>query len=585
MSATPLAFALWRQLARRPAGPLAALAGWAGQPVDALCTALDGLAAAGVPVMHSAGLYWCEAPVEPLDIAQDAACVDVVEVHPLLPSTQDRALALLRAGGQSRVLVAAETQSAGRGRSGTAWLSPLGAHLTFTLGWRFRGIAAAQLVSLPVRLGLVLARVLEQHGVPVRLKWPNDLWLHGRKLGGILVEAHPAGAETLICAGFGLNHRMPPSTVLPWPEQPWIDLVAAAPAAGSRSLWLQRLLPALCAELAATQAAQGGDWQADFSRYDALAGQSVSFQHGERLICGEAAGVGHDGRLRVQVAGGEHQVGAGAVQLLRPAQRDVPWQLLLDCGNTRLKWAWSTLDGRALLAGGAVLLRDQTGVQRSPAQLAAELRAAIALLHQQRPPAALWLCSSHGGDRAALRKALADVFDCAVADLHTPDRLGPWCSAYRDPRRLGLDRALAMRGALDLPALPERTLLVSVGSALTLDLLQSDGRHLGGLIAASPTLSMQALHSLSPRLDPRGAHYAALAVDSPDAVLSACLQSAAALVERVVRQHGAQRVLWSGGGAGPVQAIVELPGVPGERSDALVLRGLAHWQQEAESGP
>lgn len=575
-------YSLWRHLGARPAGMLAALADTSGLSPAVLAAALDGLTAAGVPVAHASGLYWCDAPLQPLAWSDLPPGFEAAELHDQLPSTQDRALALLREAGCSRVLVVAESQTAGRGRGGAAWLSPLGAHLIFTLGWRFRGADAAKLAGLSVRLGLALARALRAHGLPVRIKWPNDLWLCGRKLGGILIEAHPSGSDMLICAGFGINHRMPRSSALPWPTQAWIDLAAAFPQVAPRSDWMRVLLPALCAELDSVQAGVDSGWAQDFHRFDALAGAAVRFQRGERMDCGTAAGITADGRLRVLVEDAEQQVTAGEVQLLRPEQRDVDWQLLLDCGNTRLKWAWSAVvDGRnAVLAGGAVSLRDKFGVLQAPAQIAADLFAAVSRLHNSEPPDAIWLCSSFGGDRDALREAIGTRFGLTVPALDTPAHAGPWRSAYPNPTRLGLDRALAMRGALDLPDRPERTLLVSVGSALTLDLLAADGQHLGGLIGPSPTLSMQALHCLSPRLDPAGATYHGLACDSADAVYSASLQSAAGLVERVVRQRGAALVLLSGGGAGPVQALLDLPRVTVQANDTLVLRGLAHWRFE-----
>src|SRR6185369_14521141 len=97
---------------------------------------------------------------------------------------------LLRRGvdAPSGTVVFAEQQSAGRGRRGRAWRLPLGANLMFSVLWRFDAGFAA-LAGLSLAVGAALAQALESIGVRnVALKWPNDLQVDGRKLGGILVE-------------------------------------------------------------------------------------------------------------------------------------------------------------------------------------------------------------------------------------------------------------------------------------------------------------------------------------------------------------------------------------------------------------
>lgn len=570
--------ALWRQLAAAPAGTVAALAASLGWTPQAVIEGLEALTTAGVPVWTQAGLYGCQPAPQPLAVAAADlhGCCERVVLCDTLGSTQDHALAQLRDEPALRsVLVTAEQQSAGRGRSGRAWMSPLGAHLTFSLGLRLPpGIGTAALVGLPVRLGLAVARTLAAHGVPARLKWPNDLWLAGRKLGGLLVELHPGtGADTLLIIGLGLNHRMPAHQ--PWPDQPWIDLAATGLLPASRAAWLQRLVPALAevARQTADPAAPSG-WTADYAAYDALAGHSVRAQHGNDWITGAAAGIAADGRLRIHGTDRVHLLSAGEVHMVRPGQREVPWRLLLDCGNTRLKWAWSTGDGALVLPGPSVQLRDAGGQLRPLLRITSDLTAAIAALCVQEPPSSIALCSSFGGDRGALEQALSTLFGVPVQQPATPATLGRWRSAYPQPALLGYDRALAMRAVLPLLAEVERALLVSVGSALTLDVLGADGRHEGGLIGVAPTLGASALHALSPRLDPAGAGYAALAIRSNDAVFSATLQAAAGLVERIARQQRVQRVLLTGGGAGPLQAILDVA-LPVHTLDHLVLWGLA----------
>lgn len=124
-------------------------------------------------------------------------------------STNARLLARAETGAPSGTVVSAATQTAGRGRRGRAWLSAPGDSLTFSLLWRFApGTAPA---GLSLAIGLAVARAIEKvsaGGTAPRLKWPNDLLLDGRKLGGILVELVP-GAPHAAVIGIGLNLRLP----------------------------------------------------------------------------------------------------------------------------------------------------------------------------------------------------------------------------------------------------------------------------------------------------------------------------------------------------------------------------------------
>src|SRR6185503_7682519 len=93
------------------------------------------------------------------------------------------------------VLLAAEEQTAGRGRRGRRWHSARGAGLTFSLGRRIRR-PARELSALSLVAGVAAASALRALGVrKAALKWPNDLVVEGAKLGGILVEARTAGGR------------------------------------------------------------------------------------------------------------------------------------------------------------------------------------------------------------------------------------------------------------------------------------------------------------------------------------------------------------------------------------------------------
>ncbi len=124
-------------------------------------------------------------------------------------STMDVAHAQAEAGAPDGTLVVADRQTAGRGRGGRRWASQPGAGIWLTLVERPSDADALGVLSL--RLGLAAAPVLDRFAdEPVRLKWPNDLWLAGGKLAGVLVEARwQAGALAWVAIGVGVNVAAP----------------------------------------------------------------------------------------------------------------------------------------------------------------------------------------------------------------------------------------------------------------------------------------------------------------------------------------------------------------------------------------
>ena len=127
------------------------------------------------------------------------------EFHARIGSTHDRARALVREESPLPALVVADRQSAGRGRRGRRWVSdtPLGLWCTVARDW-----PAGDLGPLSLRVGLAVARGIEAEaqGLRIEVKWPNDLLVAGRKLGGILCER--AGGAVLVGIGINVNQRM-----------------------------------------------------------------------------------------------------------------------------------------------------------------------------------------------------------------------------------------------------------------------------------------------------------------------------------------------------------------------------------------
>ncbi|KFN51984.1 hypothetical protein N790_13200, partial [Arenimonas malthae CC-JY-1] len=209
----------------------------------------------------------------------------------------------------------AERQTAGRGRRGRAWASPLAAHVYLSLSRRFDGgIAALQGLSLAVGVAAVQAL----HGLGYRdvgLKWPNDLMVGSRKLGGILVELRGDAAGPLhVVVGLGLNVAMPPSAAETI-DQPWCDLAGLSPRPPSRQAVATALLDALLPMLARFEREGLAPWREAWARHDLLAGKAVRVQEGPRVVEGVALGLAEDGALRLRTASGEHLCHAGEASL------------------------------------------------------------------------------------------------------------------------------------------------------------------------------------------------------------------------------------------------------------------------------
>jgi BirA family biotin operon repressor/biotin-[acetyl-CoA-carboxylase] ligase len=120
-------------------------------------------------------------------------------------STNDVARARAMEGAPHGTVISAETQQAGRGRLGRAWWSPpSGAALMSVILRPTKG--TAHLAAVALEAGVAVVEALAEQGVEARVKWPNDIWIGGRKAGGILSELiEDAGGSPAVIVGVGLN--------------------------------------------------------------------------------------------------------------------------------------------------------------------------------------------------------------------------------------------------------------------------------------------------------------------------------------------------------------------------------------------
>ncbi|MEO6918228.1 MAG: biotin--[acetyl-CoA-carboxylase] ligase [Collimonas sp.] len=224
-----------------------------------------------------------------------------------------------RGGLTAPTLLVAETQTAGRGRAGRAWLTAPSAALTFSLAWPFAAPLHA-LVGLPLAVGVTIAETLADFGVDVQLKWPNDVLQNGRKLAGILIEtATAADQQVWAVIGIGINLSVPEQL------QQQIGQRAASlptPAAQDRDLLLGSLLSALARNMRQFESQGLSVFVERWNRLHAFAGQQVSIlDQGKVLHEGRALGIDQIGRLMLQLDGSASPIAIMAGDIsLRPKE-------------------------------------------------------------------------------------------------------------------------------------------------------------------------------------------------------------------------------------------------------------------------
>jgi BirA family biotin operon repressor/biotin-[acetyl-CoA-carboxylase] ligase len=225
--------------------------------------------------------------------------------HRLTDSTNARARELAIAGAPAGTVVTATEQNAGRGRQGRTWSAPPGKALLMSA--IVRDLTRRDAL-LPLAVPVAVAEACDEFaGSRCGIKWPNDIWIDGRKLSGILLEGRPQDGWAVI--GIGLNvgtlsdefpeelRETATSLVIESGSDPGVEAVLAA------------VLAALERRLADKPQAIVEAWR----ERDILHGSHVRWAHGE----GVAAGLDENGSLLVDTDSGRVALDAGEVHLLR----------------------------------------------------------------------------------------------------------------------------------------------------------------------------------------------------------------------------------------------------------------------------
>lgn len=536
-----------------------------------------------------------------------------LEVLPSTGSTNDVLWERWQHGGNiHKHVVLALEQTQGRGRLNRPWLNQVGQTLMFSVAWQVQRITP-DLAALPLVVGWCIQQALLQQHIPAQLKWPNDLVIGSLKLGGVLVESKQRGERWHVVMGIGIN-------VAPLADAGVREIATACVAHqaqfSSRDFLLQ-LLPLLERTLQQFSVQGFVSLQDAYERQmrDILRPVSL-FERGAVLGEGVVLGVNEVGALRVRAANGQEQVYLNGEISLRPnheasekattrpstnsapmaepaapaklepvtnsepmtnkvshptAMATVPARyVLLDGGNSQLKWAW--VDGaRQLHFGGRAPYANL--------QAFADFMASV-------PDVPIVGCAVCGSKKMAAVEQATGRLQSGKQIQWLPSMrhaLGV-TNHYYKVQQHGSDRWFNVLGSRQFSH--NSCVVVSCGTAITTDAITHDNHYLGGSIMPGFNLMKEAMAAKTANLNqPIGKPYP-FATSTPNALASGMHDAACGAV--VLMHHRLQQrqpdapvdIILTGGGAGKIEQQLPRALILDSEVkivDNLVLFGLLNW--------
>ena len=488
-------------------------------------------------------------------------------------SSNDEIMALARQSADlaHKALCVAHFQTKGRGRQGRSWVNRQGECLMFSLGWTFDK-PQYELGSLALVVALACRRALADIGLDVNIKWPNDLVVANDKLAGILIETARVDNKTVAVIGIGINF------VLPKEVENATSVQALFQTASKQGVNVKTLLNAVLAQLdeLLSEYAQNG-FASCVGEYDAAnrdTGRPVLLlQEGRIVHEGVVKGVDAQGALRLLTDNGEKTIVSGEISLRpdnRPAQPAVAKPerfLLLDGGNSQLKWAW--VENGTFSEVGRAPYRDLTQLGEEWLQFADEDVKIVG-------------CAVCGSVKKAM---VEEQLTHPVEWLSSmPQALGIR-NHYRRPEEHGSDRWFNALGSRRFTQ--NACVVVSCGTAVTTDALTEDNHYLGGTIMPGFHLMKEAMALKTANLNrPIGKVYPfptttpnAIASGMMDAVCGALMMMHGRLKDKTGGGKPVDIIITGGGAARVVQALPEsfVHDNQVKIVDNLVIHGLLHW--------
>jgi BirA family biotin operon repressor/biotin-[acetyl-CoA-carboxylase] ligase len=323
--ATPLAAQVFAELADGRFHSGEALAAALGVSRSAIWKAAAALKALGseLHAVRNRG-YRLARGAEPLDPAkirerlarETREHVARIDVAWSIDSTNSALLARANpADGVAEVLLA-EYQTAGRGRRGRLWLAPPGGALCLSMSWTF-GEVPQELGALGLAIGVCALRALRAHGIDaVTLKWPNDLLIGERKLGGVLIDlrAESAGPASVVI-GIGINLTLGAALTAQIAQSGTAatDLTSVLQPLPGRNALAASLVSACVTGLRAFAREGLKPFIEDWRAVDALRGRAVNVSAADGVARGVARGIDLRGALMLETPQGLRRFISGDV--------------------------------------------------------------------------------------------------------------------------------------------------------------------------------------------------------------------------------------------------------------------------------
>lgn len=243
-------------------------------------------------------------------LANDA--ITKLHVFSEIDSTNSEADRLISAGATGIQLVVADSQSAGRGRRGRNWLSPIGSGVYLSLLYPF-SIDVSALQGLSLVSAISVHTAIHNYGAEnVQLKWPNDVLVGDKKLSGILLELRSFADENWVVFGIGVNYRLSEeqkSLV----DRPVTDLHEILPDPPSIERVAADITNRLLQNISKHSESQFSTFQTAWNRYDRYLDTDVMIQNGNQQLLGRYKGVNEHGALLLQTGDEMQQISGGEV--------------------------------------------------------------------------------------------------------------------------------------------------------------------------------------------------------------------------------------------------------------------------------
>lgn len=278
-----------------------------------------------IDVVHGKG-YRLRDPFDLLDAAKIVSYVGnegLLQTQQLLveaevASTNDVLMGLVKEG-RSFLVCLAERQLAGRGRRGRSWLSPFAGNFYGSFSWTFHG-GFPSLEGLSLAVGVAVAEALEEIGChEIRLKWPNDLVVRGRKLGGILLEVQgESDGACHVVVGIGVNFRQTEGMQLEI-AQPVTDVCREVGRDIDRNLMAATIVRHVLGLLQDYEQQGFACWRQRWITRDANRDMPVEILGLSEPVLGIARGVDEHGALLLETGRGLQRVTGGEVSVRRSA--------------------------------------------------------------------------------------------------------------------------------------------------------------------------------------------------------------------------------------------------------------------------